>query len=143
MSALNNEILFIREDSDGHAALWSMQAGEEPQQRTFLTDGDITFPSINSTGGTVTFEFNGGLYSLNVPDWSLTEIQLIPASDFPFPLEYGESVGFATDCFDIDSSGTQIAMVGTGDLFAGTIEEGSIENIVQIYSGAWRARDPV
>ena len=142
-SAHNNEILFIREDSDGHAALWSMQAGEEPQQRTFLTDGDITFPSINSTGGTVAFEFNGGLYSLNVPDWSVTEIQLIPASDFPFPLEYGESVGFATDCFDIDSSGTQIAMVGTGDLFAGTIEDGSIENIVQIYSGAWRARDPV
>ncbi len=142
-SAVTDEILFVREDSEGHAAIWSMQAGGEPLQRTFLTDGDITFPAINSTGRIVAFEFNGGLYSLNVPDWSVTEVPLFPGSDFPFSLEYGESVGFSTDCFDIDSSGTQIAMVGTGDLFVGTIEDGSIENIVQVYSGAPRARDPV
>ncbi|MEN8208242.1 MAG: S41 family peptidase [Candidatus Fermentibacteria bacterium] len=142
-SALIDEVLFIREDSDGHAALWSMQAGGEPLQRTFFTDGDITFPSINTTGRTVVFEFNGGLYSLSVPEWTATEIQLVPGADFSFPLEYGESVGYFTDCFDIDSSGTQVAVVGTGDLFAGTIEDGSIENIVQIYAGPWRARDPI
>ncbi len=142
-SPLIDEILFVREDSDGHSAIWSVQAGGEPQKRTFLTDGDITFPAINSTGRTVAFELNGGLYRLNVPDWSITEVPLIPGSDFPFPLEYGESVGFSTDCFAIDTSGTQLAVVGTGDLFVGTIEDGSIENTVQIYSGAWRARDPV
>ena len=101
-SALIDEILFVREDSEGHAALWSMQAGGEPLQRTFLTEGDVTFPAINTTGRTVAFEFNGGLYSLNVSDWSVTEVPLFPGSDFPFPLEYGESGGFATDCFYID-----------------------------------------
>ncbi|MCD4702662.1 MAG: hypothetical protein K8S24_12480, partial [Candidatus Aegiribacteria sp.] len=142
-SSLIDEILFVREDSEGHAAIWSIQAGRDPLQRTFLTDGDITFPAISSTGGTVAFEFNGGLYCLNISDWSISEVPLIPGSDFPFPLEYGELVGFSTDCFDIDSSGTQIALVGTGDLFVGTLEDDNIENIVQIYAGAWRARDPV
>ncbi|MCK4807204.1 MAG: PD40 domain-containing protein, partial [Candidatus Aegiribacteria sp.] len=142
-STLIDEILFVREDSEGHAAIWSIQEGGEPLQRTFLTDGDITFPAISSNGRTVAFEFSGGLYCLNIPDWSITEVPLIPGTDFPFPLEYGESVGFSTDCFDIDSSGIQIAVVGAGDLFAGTLEDDNIEGIVQIYSGAWRARDPV
>ncbi len=142
-SQITDEILFVREDPEGHAAIWSMQPGGEPVQRTFLTDGDITFPSINSTGRNITFEFNGELRNLGIPEWSVSKVELIPGADLPFPLEYGESVGFATDCFDIDSSGTQIAVVGIGDLFAGTIEDGSIENIVQIYSGSWRARDPL
>jgi tricorn protease len=141
-SPLTGEILFVREDAEGHSAIWSIHPGEEPVQRTFLSDGDITFPEINASGEVIVFEFNGGICSLRLPDWTVAEIPLVPGSDFPFPLEYGESVGFITDCYDIDSSGTQIAMVGTGDLFAGTIEDGNIEDIVQVYSGAWRARDP-
>ena len=142
-SSAIDEILFVREDSEGHAAIWSMRPGGEPLQRTFLTEGDITFPAINSTGEIVTFELNGGLCCMSVPEWSISKVPLIPGSDFPFPLEYGESVGFSTDCFDIDSSGTQVAVVGTGDLFAGTLEDGNMENLVQICAGAWRASDPV
>jgi len=137
-----DELLFVREDPDGHAAIWSMQPGQEPLQRTFLTEGDITFPAINSSGETITFEFNGGIRCLKIPEWSIYEVLLIPGMDYPFPLEHGELVGYSTDCFDIASSGTQIAVVGTGDIFAGTLEDDDIENIVQVYSGAWRARDP-
>jgi len=141
-SPVIDAILFVREDADGHMAIWSIQNDGIPVQRTFLEDGDITFPSINSTGEIVTFEFGGGLYCLSIPEWSVNGIPLIQGSDYPFPLEYGESVGYSTDIFDIDSSGRQIAVVGMGDLFAGILEDGNIEDIVEIYSGSSRVRDP-
>ncbi len=141
-SAVVDEILFVREDAQGHKAIWSIHPGEEPVQRTFLKEGDVTFPAINATGEIVTFEFSGKLCCMNIPEWSISEVTLVQGADFPFPLEYGETVGYSTDCFDIDLSGTQIAVVGSGDLFVGTLEDDDIDNLVQVYAGAWRAGDP-
>ena len=142
-SNATGEILFVREDASGHAAIWSAIPGGEAVQRTFMTDGDITFPGMSADGSTVVFEFAGGLHGLSLPDYSTFSIPVRPGADLPFPLEYGESVGFSTDCYHIDSSGSQIAVVGTGDLFAGLLEDSEIEDLVEVYSGSYRARDPM
>lgn len=142
-SPATGEMLFVREDPSGHSALWSVEAGSEPVQRTFMTDGDITFPGISSDGTVAVFEFDGGLRGIELPEYRTFPIPLEPGADLPFRLEYGESVGYSTDCFHLDSSFTQIALVGTGDIFAGTMDDGSIEDLVEVYSGPWRARDPV
>jgi tricorn protease len=141
-STRTGEVLFVREDPQGHGAIWSVTPGGQPVQRTFMTGGDVTFPGINAAGTMVVFEYGGCLFGMGIPDYQVFEIRLTPSADLPFPLQYGESVGFFTDCFHIDSSGTQISVVGTGDIFAGLLDEGSIEDLVEIYSGASRARDP-
>lgn len=141
-SAVTGEILFVMEDSSGHNAVWSILPGEEPLQRTFFSEGHITFPAISSTGGIVVFEYEGRLFSMNIPGWSVSEIMIESNTDYPFPMQYGETVGYSTDCFDVDSSGIQMAVVGTGDLFAGRIFDNSLEDMVEIYSGSSRARDP-
>ncbi|OPL18722.1 MAG: hypothetical protein AVO35_05170 [Candidatus Aegiribacteria sp. MLS_C] len=142
-SSLTGEVLFVREDGSGHGALWSVGPSGESVQRTFLTDGDITFPSISADGSVVVFEFGGVLRGIEIPSYKLFDVPLTPGSDVPFPLEYGESTGFTTDCFHIDSSSVQISVVGTGDIFAGRLSDGEIEDLVEIYSGPFRARDPV
>lgn len=142
-SPVTGEVLFVREDDSGHGAIWSLGSSGEPVQRTFLTDGDVTFPSISAGGSVVVFEYNGFLRGMEIPSYEVFDIGLSPGADVPFPLEYGESTGLTTDCFHVDSSAAQISVVGTGDIFAGRLEDGGIEDLVEVYSGPFRAADPV
>ena len=142
-SPLSGELLFIMEDSSGSAAIWSMLPGGEPIQRTRLDGGDASFASISADGSTVLFEYNGGLMSMSVPDWTLRELDLRPSADAPYPLEFSDTVGYYTDYYSVDSSGVRIAVVAMGDLFAGVLEEGEIEEMVEISVTTGRAEDPV
>ena len=136
------DVLFVREDSLGHAAIWSIGADGKAVRRTFLENGDITFPSISEDGRTVVFEYTGGLWRMEIPSYRVCRIPVNCGTDVSFPLEYGEDVGFTTDCFDVDSSGAQIAVVGSGNIFAGVLGDEGIEDLVRVYAGSYRAGDP-
>ena len=142
-STLTGELLFVMEDLNGISAIWSVVAGEEPVQRTHLESGSITFPAISADGGMIVFEYDGGLVSMTVPGWELQELYLDPSSDSPILLEYADFVGYYTDYFAVDTSGVLMAVVAMGDLFAGVIENGDIEDIEEVCLGAGRAEDPV
>jgi tricorn protease len=142
-STATGELLFVKEDSSGNGAIWSMEPDGVPVQRTFLDGGDITFPGISADGGTVVFEYRGGLESMEVPGWTLNEVELEPDADFAFPVEYGDVVGYSADFLAVDSSGTQIAVVAMGCLFEGLAGDGEIEDMVEVSATEARAMDPV
>ncbi|MBD3278742.1 MAG: hypothetical protein GF388_10620 [Candidatus Aegiribacteria sp.] len=142
-SVSEEEVYFTREDSSGHNALWSMDIGGTPRQRTFLDEGDVTFPSMSSSGDMIVFEYMGELRLFDLSSSEVSRIPVTASVDYAFPVEYGETVGYSTDCYHMDSSGSRIAVVGQGDIFAGRIVDDDIEDLAEIYSGPWRARDPV
>lgn len=142
-SSATGELLFVMEDSTGASAFWSLAPGGAPVQRTFLENGDISFPGISADGRTVVFESDGGLLSMDVPGWTVRPIPLEADADFAFPVEYGDMVGYSSDFLAVDSAGSQIAVVAMGCLFAGVAGDGEIEEMVEVSAGPARAMDPV
>jgi len=136
-------LLFVMEDSSGNGAIWSLDGGGDPVQRTFLEDGDATFPAISADGGTVVFEHDGGLMAMDVPGWTVRSIDPEPAADYAFPVEYGDMVGYSTDYLAVDTSGSRMAVSALGRLFAGTAGDGGIEDMVEVGTDGAGAMDPV
>ncbi len=127
-------LLYVREDGQGDAAIWGVPVrGGEPALLVSV-QGDLTFPSIAADGGLVAVEHEGGIVLVDTGDRTVRELSVDPSADLAVNQSYGETVGYYTGEIDVDREGTGIALGTDGDLFAGMISDGEIEDPVVVAS---------
>lgn len=128
-----NVLLFVMEDGQGNAALWTLESGSEPCQRTFLR-GDITWPRASQDGSTIAFEHGGDICTTSSDDWQVNRLEVDVTVDLPFPLDVQGIAGSITSEYDVSSDGTQIALVSMGEIYVGRIDENRIEDVKRVTS---------
>jgi tricorn protease len=135
-------LAWIMEDQSGNAGIFVSEGDAPPRQVTFLDGGDITFPSVSADGGTICFEYDGGLWITGPPSWEVREVRLESGAAEPFPLDVDIFTGTFTDGYDVLSDTGQIALVSDGEVFCGRIEDGSIGSVRRLTSTPGREWGP-
>lgn len=110
-------------DRSGTENLWRVaRAGGAPVQLTRFDDGRVLWPSISADGGTVAFERDFGIWTLDVASGAArpVEIRLLGTVEGPTPTVQRETQGWGD--IVVSPDGRKWAFTSGGDVWATTIE---------------------
>jgi tricorn protease len=118
--------LYFMSDRSGSENIWVAGVGPHaaaPKQVTDFTSGRVLWPSIASSGKTIVFERDFGIWRLDVGSTraAAVSIHLEGAPASPAPAD--ETLNTATD-FAVSPDGKKFAFTAHGEIFADGTEEG-------------------
>ncbi len=130
---VNGTVHFVMEDEDGNDRFWALsETGAVAVSGPF--PGGVTFPGHG--GGTIAFESAGELLTVSTADWSPDTVHVNASTDYPFPTLNVELAGIYTDDYAVSPDGRLIALVASGAIYTGIIEEGGIREEMERLTGS-------
>ena len=128
MTDSRGDIFYVMEDHGGFDRFYNT----EGSQLSEAVPGSITFPSVSEDGSVVVFESDGELYRCDTETFQFQPVYLQANVDLPFPLEELFFAGVYTTDFAVDFNGKVIVMESEGEIYAASIEEGSVGEAVRV-----------
>jgi tricorn protease len=117
--------IFFMSDRSGAENLWSLaRAGGEPVRVTSFNEGRLLWPSITASGGTIAFERDFGIWTLDVASRAVQrlDIRLMGNVEGPTPTVQRETQGWGS--IAVAPDGRKWAFTAGGDVWATTIDGG-------------------
>lgn len=124
----SGNLFFVMEDEDGVDRFYDINGNRLSEGAA----GGITFPSVSEDGSLVVFESGGELVRTDTETFQFQPVYLEANVDLPFPLEELFFAGVYTTDFAVASDGSCVVMESEGEIYAASIEDGSIGEAVRV-----------
>ncbi len=124
-----NGIFFIS-DRDGTANIWKYDVSTQSlNQVTQFTGSDVK--TLASHGGTLIFERDGLLHTLDLATNVITDIEINIIGDFPWAETKWEDVSSSARNVSLSSTGKRLVMESRGEIFTVPAKDGAPRNLTK------------
>lgn len=116
--------VYYMSDRDGHENIWRAVREGDPVQVSHFTNGRVTWPSISADGGTVVFERDFGLWSLDTKTGVAHALPITLRGAAAAAATRHETFKSGYGELALSPDGKKIAFVVHGEVFAAAADKG-------------------
>ncbi len=132
------EAIYFLSDRDWTMNVWSYRPGSE--QLTQLTEfEDIDVKWLDGHGGTLIFERDGYLHTLEAAGKTTKQLDITVRGDFPWAEPRWEDVGDRVRSASLSPTGKRALFEARGEIFTVPVEKGDARNLTRSSGAADRA----